>query len=94
MDLLDKVLEFSEPMLLEVISAEYINEYKLCVTFSNGVTKLCDFIKIISFTGVFQQLIDIAYFKQFYIEDGVLHWSDMLDCCPDTMYRKGELVCQ
>ncbi|MEG0013811.1 MAG: DUF2442 domain-containing protein [Cellulosilyticaceae bacterium] len=92
--MLDAIMEITEHMLLEVISAEYVGEYKLRVTFNNNVTKLCDFTKIINFTGVFSQLLDIAYFKQFYIEDGVLHWSEMLDCCPDTMYMKGELLCQ
>ena len=85
---------YNEDIMLSVVKAVYMEEYMIKVEFSNGDIKLCDFKKVCDFSGVFSTLLNLDKFKQFYIEDGVLYWSEMLDCCPDTLYMKGELVCQ
>lgn len=73
-----------------VKKAEYICDYKLKITFDNNVIEVCDILKINGLTGVFKQLKDIEKFKAFYIEDGILKWSEQLDSCPDRLYKEGE----
>ena len=50
--------------LLWVTQAEYANEYKLSLTFSNNVTKLVD-LKGSLYGEVFEPLKNIENFKQF-----------------------------
>jgi len=38
------------------------------------------------FEGVFQELRDPAFFKQVYVDRGVVTWPGALDLAPDAMY--------
>ena len=73
-----------------VKKAEYLSGYEILVTFDNEEVKLCDVSKWNKFKGIFEELKDISKFKLFYVEDGILKWSEQQDICPDKMYKEGE----
>lgn len=77
-------------MLKDVISAVYKGEYKIEVTFEDGVRGIVDFAKYINQGGVFEKFKDIEFFKNFSInkELGVLTWGDEVDIAPETLYAE------
>jgi len=77
-------------MLKDVISASYIDGYKIQVTFEDGVTGVVDFSKYLEKGGVFDKFKDITFFKKFTInkELGVLCWGDETDIAPETLYAE------
>jgi len=64
-------------MLKDVVSAVYKGEYKIEVTFEDGVSGIVDFAKYLRQGGIFEKFKDIEYFKNFTInrELGVLTWG-------------------
>lgn len=77
-------------MLKDVVSAIYKGEYKIEVTFEDGVTGIVDFSKFLSKGGVFEKFRNIEFFKNFRInrELGVLTWGDEVDIAPETLYAE------
>ncbi len=75
--------------MLSILNANYENEYKILLEFSNhkkGRVDLKDFIingKIKSF----KQLENIENFKKFQV-DYTLKWNDDLDLAPEYLYFK------
>jgi hypothetical protein len=61
------------------------DDYRLEITFSNGEVGSFDCGHLLDF-GVFQELRDIAYFKQARAEGGTVLWPHEQDICPDTLY--------
>jgi len=74
----------------EAIKAEYVEDYKLEITFEDGKIGIVDFREYIEKEGVFSRFSDIDYFKKFYInkEVGILCWPDDLDIAPEILYHK------
>ena len=75
--------------MLSVIDANYKNNYKIEINFSdnkNGIVDLEDFI-LNGKIKPFKQLQDIEKFKAFKI-DYTLKWSDELDLAPEYLYFK------
>ena len=61
--------------------------YRLELTFvdgSHGIVDLSD----ISFTGVFEPLIDPDYFARATLENGVVTWPCGVDIAPDALHEK------
>ena len=61
--------------------------YRLELTFvdgSHGIVDLSD----ISFTGVFEPLIDPDYFARATLENGVVTWPCGIDIAPDALHEK------
>ena len=77
-------------MLKDVVSAVYKGEYKIEVTFENGVRGIVDFSKFLNQGRVFEKFKDIEFFKKFSInkELGVLTWGDEVDIAPETLYAE------
>ena len=77
-------------MLKDVVSAIYKGEYKIEVTFEDGVTGIVDFSKFLSKGGVFEKFRNIEFFKNFRInrELGILTWGDEVDIAPETLYAE------
>ena len=77
-------------MLKDVVSAIYKGEYKIEVTFEDGVTGIVDFSKFLSNGGVFEKFSNIEFFKNFRInrELGVLTWGGEVDIAPETLYAE------
>jgi len=65
--------------------------YRLELTFvdgSHGTVDLSD----ISFTGVFEPLIDPDYFARATLENGVVTWPCGVDIAPDALHEKVNAV--
>ncbi len=67
--------------IVKVISARYINQYRLSIEFSDGAIKEVDFEPFLIATNVdwVQQYLDFDNFKSFYIENGNLVWGEDWD---------------
>jgi hypothetical protein len=75
-------------MFYDVISVRHINEYILEVKFQDGVMGRADFSSI-NRTGIFSRFERIEYFKQVYIQDGVLSWPPGdIDIAPEDVYSR------
>jgi hypothetical protein len=72
----------------EVVSAEYVEGYKISVAFADGKRGVVDLSPYAKRGGVFERFKDINYFKQFTINPdfGVLCWQGGPDIAPETLY--------
>ena len=77
-------------MIHDVVSASYKDEYKIEVTFDDGCSGIVDFSVYLTRGGVFDRFKDIAFFKNFKINQdlGVLSWQDEIDIAPETLYAE------
>jgi hypothetical protein len=62
------------------------DDFTLELQFTNGEVGLYDCAPLLDF-GVFQELKDIAYFRQAHAEGGTVVWPHEQDICPDTLYE-------
>ena len=77
-------------MYIDIVSARYINEYKIELIFENGRSGIVDFAKFIRMGGVFSRLADLNFFKRFHVNEelGVIAWEDEIDVAPETLYSE------
>lgn len=71
--------------MLHIEKAEYYADYKLKVTFNDGVTSIVDFEQTV-FTDslcLVQQLQDLKVFKDFRIHLHTIVWANGLDFAPE-----------
>jgi hypothetical protein len=76
-------------MFLEVISAIYLSDYKIYITFNNGEAKTGDLFDKLEGT-VFEPLKNIAYFKTFMIKFNTIGWSNGADFAPEYLFEIGK----
>ena len=76
--------------LLWITKAEYANEYKLLLSFSNNITKLVD-LKNCLHGEIFEPLKDIEKFKQFTLSNWTVEWYNGADFAPEYLF---ELNCE
>jgi hypothetical protein len=69
--------------------AEYIEDYKIHVTFNTGERGTIDLKEVIfnDKRQVFKELVDIARFKHFKIEFDTIVWENGLDLAPEFLYN-------
>lgn len=77
-------------MLHDLVKAQYVEGYKIDLTFDDGTTAVVDFTPFVNQDGVFEKLRSIEYFKTFKInrELGVITWDNEIDIAPETLYSK------
>jgi hypothetical protein len=77
-------------MYIDIISARYVNGYKIELTFENGKSGVVDFTKFISKGGVFSRLSDLDFFNRFHVNEelGVITWEDEIDVAPEVLYSE------
>jgi hypothetical protein len=75
-------------MLHDVISARYIEDYKIELVFDDGKSGVVDFQEFASRGGVFDRWKDHDYFKNFTVdrELGIITWNHEIDIAPETLY--------
>lgn len=76
---------------LRIKAVEYLGEYRLALTFSDGTRAEIDFReKIVGRGGVFTPLEDQRVFKQVAVdlEVGTIVFPGEIDFCPDTLYEE------
>ena len=74
-------------MFLEVSQAEYLDNYRIKLTFSNGKIKTVDLAN--EFNGsIYLPLQNIDYFKNFQIKYNTIEWENGADFAPEYLYEK------
>lgn len=75
-------------MIYDVIDAKYKGDYRIELTFEDGVTGTLNFFKYTKFGGVFKNMKDLNYFRKFKVnhEIGTITWPDDVDIAPETLY--------
>ncbi len=79
-------------MILNVKNAEYIDGYKVFLTFNNGESVLADLENsVFSDTRrIFIPLRDIDYFKSFKIYLNTITWNNEADFAPEFLLELGK----
>jgi hypothetical protein len=70
-----------------VVRAEYRGDYKIAVTFNDGLERTLDFAPWLK-GPVFEPLRDPAYFRRFFIDGGTVTWPNGADIAPETIYAR------
>lgn len=76
----------TETLLIKVDKAEYLKDYQIRLTFSDGLTGIVDLEKEI-WGEVFEPLKDINYFKQFTKDRRTIGWDCGADFAPEFLYE-------
>ena len=75
--------------MLRVIDADYVKDYELMLTFSDGSRKLADLKPYL--TGeVFGELLDIDKFVQYGLTGYTIEWVNGADLAPEFLYEIGK----
>lgn len=77
-------------MILDVVSAEYLEDYKIKLMFEDGKAGIIDFCAYAKKGGVFEKFKDIEFFKSFRLdkEIGNITWNDEIDIAPEILYSE------
>lgn len=76
-------------MFLEVVKAEYLEDYKVKLHFNNGESRIVDLYS--SLVGeIFAPLKNIDYFKNFSIKFNTIEWENGADFAPEYLYEIGK----
>jgi hypothetical protein len=78
-------------MFLEVVKAEYLNDYRIKLWFNNQVVKVVDMANSLN-VEVFRPLKDLEYFKRFTIKFNTIEWENGADLAPEYLYETGTVV--
>jgi len=69
-----------------VVDAEYRGEYRIRVTFDDGLAALIDFRRWLN-GPVFEPLNDVKFFKRFFLDGWTVAWPNGADVAPETLYE-------
>ena len=77
-------------MIKDIVSAEYISDYKIKLMFDDGASGIVDFEPYKNQGGVFSKFEGIQFFQNFEInsELGTITWNDEIDIAPEVLYAK------
>jgi hypothetical protein len=75
-------------MLLEVISAKYIQDYKVFVKFNDGHETIVDLENTLlkEKRRIFKPLLNKDYFKNFSIRLNTICWENEVDFAPEFLH--------
>lgn len=75
--------------MLRVTDVDYLGDYRLALTFSDGMTKEADLQPYL--TGeVFSELLDKEKFIQFGLTRMTIEWANGADLAPEFLYEIGK----
>ena len=80
-------------MVISIIKAEYIEEYKIQFIFSDETTRLIDFSGFLrnAKNSMAKKYLDKQLFKSFTIEYGDIIWNDYEMCFPIWDLHEGTI---
>ena len=83
--------------VLVIKKAQYLEDFKVLLVFSNGVTKVAnlqDYLQTAKQGSVFEPLKDVEYFKTLYYNQDTetIEWSNGADFAPEFLYELGKEV--
>ena len=77
--------------MLRVIDVDYISDYKLLVTFSDGNRKIVNLEPYLK-GEVFGELLDKEKFVQYGLTRVTIEWANGADLAPEFLYEIGTLA--
>ena len=72
--------------LIRVIDANYIDEYKIRLSFNDGTIGIVN-LKDEIYGNIFEPLKEIEYFKNFKLDTWTLCWPNGADLSPEFLYE-------
>lgn len=80
-------------MVISILSAEYTGEYKVKLTFSDGVIREIDFAAFLhdAKNPMARKYLDKKLFRNFKIEYGDIIWNDYEMCFPIWDLYEGKI---
>lgn len=76
-----------------VKKVNYIDGYKLAITFEDNKKKIVDLESHIG-NGIFKKLVDVSYFKTVRFDEDLdtIVWDNGADLSPDFLYEIGKTI--
>jgi hypothetical protein len=71
--------------LPSIVNAEYRGDFRIQVTFNDGVQEVLDFSQWLQ-GPIFEPLKHREYFRRFFVEGGAITWPNGADIAPETLY--------
>lgn len=71
---------------LHITGAEYLTDYILKLTFSNGEVRVFDFSLVFD-KGILTKLQDKDYFKRFKLDGWTVDWNNEIGLAPEYLYE-------
>jgi hypothetical protein len=68
-----------------VAEARYEGGYRMRIRFNDGAEDVVDFRQWLS-GPVLEPLLDVAFFRRFFIDGGTVTWPNGADIAPETLY--------
>jgi DUF971 family protein len=80
-------------MVISIIKADYVGEYKIKFSFSDGVERLIDFSNFLknAKNPMTKKYLKKPLFKRFSIEYGDIIWNDYEMCFPIWDLHEGKI---
>jgi hypothetical protein len=77
-------------MLRDVMFVQALSEYRIRITFDDGVEGVVNVRELVPFSGVFEPLKDVAFFERVNLnaELGTVRWPNDADLDSDVLYAK------
>ena len=73
--------------IITVKKAQYVDGYRLELTFSDGMKSEIDFSAWIDKYPFFEPLKNVTYFKQFTLDGWTVVWPNGADIAPETLHE-------
>ena len=82
-----------EDLVIDIESAEYVEDYKLHLQFSDGKGRMVDFGPFLrnSLNPLIRKYLDLGEFKKFTVQYGDLFWNDYGLCFPSADLYEGRI---
>ncbi len=80
-------------MIVSIVNAEYVGEYGIKFSFSDGIEKVIDFSGFLknARNSMTKKYLDKQLFKRFSIEYGDIIWNDYEMCFPIWDLHEGNI---
>ena len=77
-------------MLKDVVAVQPLSDYRLRITFDDGVEGVVNVRELVQFTGVFEPLQDASFFARANVnpELGTVCWPNDADLDSDVLYAQ------
>jgi hypothetical protein len=75
-------------MFLEVSQAEYLDNYRIKLTFNNGEIKTVDLQSELN-GSIYVPLRQLDFFKNFQLKYNTIEWENGADYAPEYLYAIG-----
>ena len=75
--------------ILKVTDAQYVRDYMLRLQFSDGATKVVDFLPLAQ-KGICTKLQDMTYFRNFTLDPFSVDWNNEIGFAPEFLYENGK----